>query len=147
MKGISPMIATVLLVAFTVALGGIIMLWFTSVTTTTAGGTESQIQTITKCASANFKILSVDTANDKVTVTHFGSGLTVYPIIATIGSTVVTLTGNNAPNPASITSGGTSAFNATIGDNTTVKVTALCQYGSINTTIEASCTSPEDCWH
>jgi len=147
MKGISPMIATVLLVAFTVVLGGIIMLWFTSVTRTTSVGAESQVEAIRRCSGANFQILSVDSAGNKVTVVHFGSGLTVYPIIATVGSAIVPLSGWSAPSTSPITSGGTSTFNVSIGTNTTVKVTALCEYGVVNTTVEDTCTTPEACWH
>jgi flagellin-like protein len=142
MKGISPMIATVLLVAFTVVLGGIIMLWFTSVTRTTSVGAESQVEAIRRCSGANFQILSVDRDGNKVTVVHFGSGLKVYPIIATVGSTIVPLSPST-----SITSGQTSTFNVSIGTNTTVKVTALCEYGVVNTTVEDTCTTPEACWH
>jgi len=147
MKGISPMIATVLLVAFTVAIGGILILWFTSLSRTTTTGAESQAEAILKCSNANFQILSVDKANNKVTVVHYGSGLKVYPIIATVGATPVTLTGDNLPSPTSITAGQTSTFNVTISGNTTVKVTALCEYGVINTSVEATCSSPEACWH
>jgi len=137
------MIATVLLVAFTVAIGGILILWFTSLSRTTTTGAESQAEAILKCSNANFQILSVDVTNNKVTVVHYGSGLKVYPIIATVGATPVTLT----PSPTSITTGQTSTFNVTISGNTTVKVTALCEYGVINTTVEATCSSPEACWH
>jgi hypothetical protein len=141
------MIATVLLVAFTVAIGGILVIWFSSLARTTTTGAGSQAEAILKCSSANFQILSVDSTNNKVTVVHYGSGLKIYPIIATVGATPVTLTGDNAPNPQSISSGQTSTFNVSIGTNTTVKVTALCEYGVINTTVEASCSTPEPCWH
>lgn len=147
MKGISPMIATVLLVAFTVVIGGILMLWFTTLARTTTAGAGSQAEAILKCSNANFQILSVDTSGNKVTIVHYGSDVKVYPIIASVGATPVTLTGWSTPNPSSITVGQPSTFNATIGANTTVKVTALCEYGVINTSVEATCSSPEPCWH
>ncbi|MEM5829793.1 MAG: archaellin/type IV pilin N-terminal domain-containing protein [Candidatus Aenigmatarchaeota archaeon] len=47
-KAISPMIATILLIAFTVAVGGIISVWLTGYTRTTgaavSGATEDQIK-------------------------------------------------------------------------------------------------------
>jgi len=56
MKGITPLIAAILLIAFTVAMGGIISVWligFTSTQTTTVEtGTEKQIQ----CAYSSLKI-------------------------------------------------------------------------------------------
>jgi len=122
-------------------------LWFITLSRTTTTGAESQAEAIIKCSNANFQILSVDTTNNKATVVHYGSGLKVYPMIATVGATPVTLTGYNAPDPPTITAGQTSTFNLTIGTNTTVKVIALCEYGVINTSIEATCSTPEACWH
>jgi flagellin-like protein len=47
-KGISPLIATVLLIAFTVAVAGIISVWLTGFTKTTTGtvGTQANIEII-----------------------------------------------------------------------------------------------------
>jgi len=139
MKGISPMIATVLLVAFTVAVGGILMLWFTSVTRTTTSAASTQIEANTKCAGI-FSIPSVNSADNKVYVAVGGSGLKVYPLFATVGSTVVTLT--SGP----ISSGTYGSITVTIGGNTSVKITGACEYGGANVTVEASCTKPESCW-
>jgi flagellin-like protein len=59
MKGISPMISVVLLLAFTVAIGGIISVWMsglaTTQTTTVSSTTEKQV----KCSASILKIQKV----------------------------------------------------------------------------------------
>jgi flagellin-like protein len=75
MKGVSPMIATVLLIAFTIAVGGIISIWLTGYTRTTTeavgGGTEKQI----KCAASILKIKDVSNTSQNVTIlVYYESG-------------------------------------------------------------------------
>lgn len=50
MKGISPLIATVLLIAFTVAVAGIVNLWLTSFTRTSSETVSSQATTELICS-------------------------------------------------------------------------------------------------
>lgn len=58
-KAISPMIAVVLLIAFTVSVGGILSVWLSSLattqTTTISSGTEKQV----KCAASALKVAEV----------------------------------------------------------------------------------------
>jgi flagellin-like protein len=49
MKGISPMIATVLLIAFTVAIGGLISVWITGMTNTQTAQVTNQSASQVKC--------------------------------------------------------------------------------------------------
>ena len=56
-KGISPMIATVLLIAFTVAVGGILSMWLTSMTSTQTTTTGSAAEKQILCARS---VLSID---------------------------------------------------------------------------------------
>lgn len=58
-KGISPMVATVLLIAFTVAVGGIVSVWLTGFTNDTTGSVESASSNQTKCAGIFIDIISV----------------------------------------------------------------------------------------
>lgn len=59
-KGISPLIATVLILGFTVALAAIIMVWGTRFTTGMQKQTEETANTQMKCATdVNFKISNV----------------------------------------------------------------------------------------
>ena len=59
MKGISPLIAIVLLIGFTVAVGGILSVWLTSLTTTTTNivGTAGEKQI--KCSGSVLDIIEV----------------------------------------------------------------------------------------
>ncbi len=59
MKGVSPLIAAILLIAFTVAVGGIISTWITTLTTTTTGITQAAGEKQVKCATAVFDIVEV----------------------------------------------------------------------------------------
>jgi len=58
-KGVSPLIATVLLIAFTIAVGGIISVWLTSFTTTTTQtvGKQSEAQII--CGTGGIQLSNV----------------------------------------------------------------------------------------
>jgi flagellin-like protein len=52
MKGISPLIAAVLLIAFTVAIGGIVSVFFTSFTKQTTGSVSSSGQSLVGCGDS-----------------------------------------------------------------------------------------------
>ncbi|MCX6820663.1 MAG: hypothetical protein NT016_01820 [Candidatus Aenigmarchaeota archaeon] len=70
-KGIDSMIATVLLIAFTVAVGGILSVWLTSMASTQTETTGSAANAQTLCARSVLVIKEVDystTANANVTV-------------------------------------------------------------------------------
>lgn len=59
MKGISPLIAAVLLIAFTVAVGGIVSVFFTSFTKQTTGSVSSQGGQLVSCAGVSPTVDSV----------------------------------------------------------------------------------------
>ena len=133
------MIATVLVVAFTVAVGAILATWFTGITRTTTAGTETQSQAIIKCANSGFDVISV--TNNAVTVTMSSGDVKIYTKFIRAGDgTVITATDTLT------SSGDTAPLNWTKGTNTSVTVSALCEYGTFNTTIEASCQVGESCW-
>jgi len=70
-KAISPMIATVLLIAFTVAVGGILSLWLTGYMTTTTGVVETATTNQTKCVGTYINVISVDSG--AILITNPGS--------------------------------------------------------------------------
>jgi flagellin-like protein len=74
MKGVSPMIAVVLLIAFTVAIGGIISIWLTSLASTQTSTVSSQAEKQIKCASSTITIKEAKYTNMSslvnITVTH-----------------------------------------------------------------------------
>ncbi len=59
MKGISPLIATVLIVAFTLAVAAIIGGWLTSISRTETSTIESGMATQIECTKAQIDIVSV----------------------------------------------------------------------------------------
>ncbi|MEM5854631.1 MAG: archaellin/type IV pilin N-terminal domain-containing protein, partial [Candidatus Aenigmatarchaeota archaeon] len=97
-KAISPMIATILLVAFTVAVGGIISVWLTGFTrtqTASAGaGAGCAVNTvIVKALNSNY--LSTNPAN--VTLQFINQGadsVTITSLIITCGGTEKNTTSN-----------------------------------------------------
>lgn len=70
-KAISPMVATILLIAFTVAIGGLISVWMTGFTRTIGAGVSSVSENQTACIGTYPDVVSV-TAN-AVLVTNRGS--------------------------------------------------------------------------
>ena len=56
MKGISPLIAAVLLIAFTVSIATIILGWFSSFTKGTTANISSQTQTAIGCSAADITV-------------------------------------------------------------------------------------------
>ncbi|MGC8993419.1 MAG: archaellin/type IV pilin N-terminal domain-containing protein [Candidatus Aenigmatarchaeota archaeon] len=57
MKGISPLVATVLLIAITMTLAGVIALWGSSFVRTSLP-TENQTQTVQACTGGSIKLIS-----------------------------------------------------------------------------------------
>jgi flagellin-like protein len=75
-KAISPMIATVLLIAFTVAVGGILSVWLTTLTATQTGTTGTAAEKQILCARSVLEISEVKSslgAADSANVTVFYS--------------------------------------------------------------------------
>jgi len=151
MKGISPLIAAVLLIAFTVAVGGIISLWLTSFSRTTTSAVQSSTEKQVKCASTVLEITSVSTSDNKVVVTNLGpQNVTLTSIVLSDGSvsnfqTSVELAAGSS---YSINTTDSSVISPTIDFSaksglTWVKVKGLC-LGEVP--IEGTCNSDESCW-
>ncbi len=133
-KGISPMIAVVLLVAFTVAVGGIISLWMTNYATETTGSVETASENQTKCAGTYPKILSV--SSNAILVTNPGSE-------SIVGGACYSNNGNSLGSLTTpLTAGSTSSISWTRGDNTSVICTGTCR----NIGISGECKSTYSCW-
>ncbi len=58
-KAISPMVATVLLVAFTIGVGALISIFATGLTTTSTGITSNQSESLSRCAGAWINVYKV----------------------------------------------------------------------------------------
>ncbi len=78
MKGISPLIATILLIAFTVAVGGLLSVWFSTLTTSQTQTVQAGSDALASCATTSISIDSVrfvrNAASTWVNVTVASSG-------------------------------------------------------------------------
>ncbi len=167
MKAVSPMIAVVLLIAFTVAVGGILSVWLTGLSATTTGVAGSATEKQTKCAislripEVTYALgASVDQLN--VTVEYIYGSEDLYffnfTIIDDIKSSVTTspVAGENYNKTTPFKPGNVRVFNLTITDSIrvlvpqslpgtkvdTVIATAKCQD---TVTVSAECKSGSPC--
>lgn len=89
-KGISPLLATVILIALTLAVAALLGSWFTSVTRMQTGIIEEDIRKQVNCTSALLDISDITCSNDtqriQVTITNLGNDIELYNF-----STLVTL--------------------------------------------------------
>lgn len=80
MKGISPIIATVIIIAFTIAVGGIMSVFSTGLLESTTQTVEEQVEEHVSCQDTQFKIEKVTCNEDSslLGMWHFeeGSGST-----------------------------------------------------------------------
>ncbi|TAL47764.1 hypothetical protein EPN87_02145 [archaeon] len=138
MKGISPMIATILLIAFTVAVGGILSVWFSTTTTSQTGITGAAAQNYTRCGGAAINIQSVSS-----TLIRFSN-----PSIQTISSIQFLATdGSNSwvvtPNMTSLTASNFTTVAWTKGTNITLTATGLCLS---SVPVGGRCDNTMSCW-
>ena len=133
-KGISAMIATVLLIAFTVVIGGIVSLWLSTLTTTTTGTVGTQTGNQTKCAGAYIKV-------DRVSGTN-----TIYSNPTTESITSITIVLSNGttytPTTATLTPGQAASYSIARNTNTYYIFKGLCR----GTPIEGNCRDSDSCW-
>ena len=134
-KAISPMVAVVLLIAFTIGVGGLVSIFATSLTTTSTGIASNQSEALTRCAGAWIDVHSV--TSTQVYYSNPNSQ-TLTTIILVPGNSVNTVTGATtlAPGASTVTSW-------TAGTNTSVIARGLCQ---TLVTVEGRCTSAHECW-
>lgn len=74
-KGVSPLIATVLLIAFTIAVGGLISIWLTGFTQTTTQSVGTQASNSITCSNGGITLSSLGYCNGNLTgiITNIGS--------------------------------------------------------------------------
>jgi flagellin-like protein len=148
MKGISPMIATVLIIAFTIAIGGVISVFMNRLTTTQIGETEKSSAGIIQCSNVRIDILSVT-----------GAGTSGSIVVTNPSSNKIYITGivddvaNSSTVPAGykiLTAGNTTTINPVNITNTSTKITivGLCENtGSTqNVSIQGICIKGGNCW-
>ena len=155
MKGISPLIAAVLLIAFTVAIGGIVSVFFTSFTKQTTGSVSSQGQQLITCSGASPSIDKVSynlSLSGVMTITF--SNPSIYQIVNVSvyttfgnGSTITTGTGSSGSwylNPLSTNS--TQVVNiAGYGAPIQVMVSGMCGNTSSAQSVSGTCLTGQTC--
>jgi flagellin-like protein len=149
-KGISPMIAIVLLIAFTVAVGGILSLWLTTLTSTQTTTTGSAAEKQILCARSVLEITEVyyetpQNANVTVSYTYGTESLTSFNFFfvdAARNSQNKTASGTLTPGDSE-TFAITSLTNlASSGSYQLVRVIAMCQDAY---PISSECKSGQSC--
>lgn len=143
MKGLSPLIATVLLIAFTIAVGGLISIWITGFTQTQTQSVGSQATTQITCSNGGIAISSVGFCNSYLTarLSNIGSislgNLSLIIVFQNASNTqnlylqqqgsIVNVSSSCCSN-LTIQPNGLTSFNVTIGGSNydTIKVVSNC---------------------
>jgi len=134
-KAISPMIATILLIAFTVAVGGIISIWMTGYTRTTGASVSSATENTTACVGTYPNVISV--TSSAVLVTNPGSeDITNLNCFVGNGTNITTVA------TATLSPGTVASGSWTRSTQTVVTCTAKCR----NTGVSGECKSGQSCW-
>lgn len=131
------MIATVLLIAFTIGVGGILSVWFTSLTTTQTGLAGATAENRTKCAGSYIDVYEV--TSDRIFFSN--------PSMQTISSIKFQASNGTTwdATTASLAAGVSAVQNWSLstGSNTWVKATGLCL---ASMPVEGRCESGQTCW-
>ncbi len=136
MKAISPMVATVLLVAFTIGVGALVSIFATGLTTTSTGIASNQSEALSRCAGAWINVYSVQSST--VLYSNPNSQTIANPVLIFSNGTSYTAA------DTSMVAGETNSQSiGTIGTNTFVIVRGLCQ---TLVTAEGRCSSIQECW-
>jgi flagellin-like protein len=126
MKAISPMIATVLLIGFTIAVGAVLSIWFTTLSRTQT----SLVGTVAACTSNPIYLRAIGLSSNTLTLLFSNGGqdsVIVTSAVVTCGGALV-----NSTNP--------NLFVASNSQNTTtIIVTSSCTQSNTGISIIAAC--------
>jgi flagellin-like protein len=133
MKAISPMIATVLLIGFTIAVGAILSIWFTTFTRTQTAGITGSVA----CHGGNVRVYSnvSSTASNAVRVfianLRSDMSLNINGITVACGGTTNSVSGSPlvTVGPAGTSSYDVGGLSGCIIGNTLITVTGNCSTG------------------
>jgi flagellin-like protein len=134
MKGISPMLATILLVAFTVAIGGIVSVWMSSFTRTTQSNVESAATDQTKCAGTYIDFISV-TTTAFVLMNRGSQNITNIKCFTGDGVEVT-------PSTTTLESGNSTSKTFIRDQNTSI----ICSGKCLSIGVTGECKSGQSCW-
>lgn len=135
MKGLSPIVATIILIAFAVAVGGLISIWVTGFATSTTEFTSERGEELTACAGARLKV-------DIVSANSIIYSNPSAKIITNI--TVYDQAGRNLTfNASNLSPGQVANITWAKGSNTTIFMRGICE-GSV--VVEGECKDGQICW-
>ncbi|MFP4151099.1 MAG: archaellin/type IV pilin N-terminal domain-containing protein [Candidatus Aenigmatarchaeota archaeon] len=122
-KGISPLVAAVILIAFVVAIAGIASAFFTDITEEWTGGVEEESPV--ECGLMSLEILGLNT--DKDTVTYWSPDTEIVKGVSATVYNENDTTVETARNNASLDSGesGELSLNTSLESDYTVELTSL----------------------
>lgn len=147
MKGLSPLIAVILLVAFTVGVAGILSIFFSSFTSTQTGTLEKGGTGLAECGGARINIVGVSSGSIVVSNPNKNKIYTtsVFDDTGATNSTIAVV--EKAISSGSIAT--LSPGNIPGSGATKITVLGFCETatGSItNVSIEGVCTKTTSCW-
>jgi flagellin-like protein len=133
-KAISPMIATILLIAFTVAVGGIISVWMTGYTRTVGQSVSSATENTTACIGTYPNVISV-TSNAILVMNPGSENITGLICYASNGTALT-------PETTILVPGNITSISWT-RTGSSIVCTASCRN---NTGVSGECKSGQSCW-
>lgn len=142
MKAVSPLIAAVLLIAFTVAVAAIIGVFLTGLTRTTVGGVERGTAGQAECAGVYIDVLTYNSSSGKAVFRNPSSNNKIYVISAVNEAGASNNTLNLAISPGQIS---TLATNVTASSKITFG--GFCETAARqNISIIGECSKGQPCW-
>ena len=150
MKGISPFIAVILLIAFTVGVGGIVSVWLSSTTRTTAETIGNQSTTAINCNAGGVNLKNLKYANGNISGKVENTGTTslnsvqIQTIFKNQTSVKVALCGtptspfNCSSANLSISAREIAPFNISIGGSNYDDIRVITNCASVYDTVDAS---------
>ncbi|MBI2545202.1 MAG: hypothetical protein HYW22_01210 [Candidatus Aenigmarchaeota archaeon] len=147
MKGISPLVATVILVALVIGIAGIVSLFASNLVSSSTGVTSNQSSSLTKCAGSWINVYKV--TNSTVFYSNPNNQvLTGLTLIYGDGKQSVTVLDPSLSvgeyNYTSLTSSGDAGiFAGAAAGNTSITVRGLCQ---TLVSVQGICRQGQDCW-
>ncbi|MCK4968767.1 MAG: hypothetical protein KAS12_06960, partial [Candidatus Aenigmarchaeota archaeon] len=100
-KAISPLITVVLVIVFTITIGGMISNWmldYTKTTTTAVSETTTGVKGVTYCANSNVEISNVALKNQKVisNTSVLSGSVNYFNLTSITGTSTITFTGRSS---------------------------------------------------
>ncbi len=157
MKGISPLVAVVLLIAFTVIVGGIIATWVTTFTKTQTGTVERSVGGTVECTGVYIDVITMSGSKAPLTITWSNPSArnTIYILsVADDNGHACNVEGgclqpvNNAG--LNLDPGQVGTFNVTsnIDADSKIIIKGVCETSdqSANISVEGTCEKGLACW-